>query len=112
MKKKAINENEIVRAITDETCKRLESWLEKNKDSLKEKLKDFDDQKKAFKSVILKKLMAILTQMEEEYKGKLDERDMEACKVIRRFFIWNQDDNDGQDYKLANKRPKNPKNLD
>jgi len=39
----------------------------------------------------------------------------ETWRLVRLFeasLYEIKDDDDGQDYKLANKRPKNPKNLD
>lgn len=103
LKKKAIKESEIVRAITEETCKRLECWLEQNKASLQEKLKDFDDPKRAFECFMLKKLMAILAQMEEEYKGKLNERDLKAYRELIEDSKSEFESNDGADsFKIIN----------
>lgn len=115
LKKKAVNVNEIVRQITEETCNRLEEWLELNIESLDEKLKDFDDPKKAFECIILKKLIAILAQMEKEYKGKLSDKDLQTYKDLiqnSKSEMQDGDDNNGKDFEQADRKVKSGKNLD
>jgi hypothetical protein len=71
-----------VRAITEETCVRLDSWLECNKASIQQKLKNFDNPEKGFECLMLKKLMAILTEMENEYKARMTERDLRSYRNL------------------------------